>query len=347
MRINIDNLSKFDQCEQQFGATVFLEMTFKGIGQTWKNAFPDAPEGDDMKHFANTDNVSLKPVVKTAVRLDVVNQLSHEDLEAKSFSLDGQDADVVLRWKFRGTFGEEMDFRDFPMDQQHFSVRIKLPVPADKMDLQLNHDESRFVSSSCSMDSMWKVGRKVKLGWKRTAAKESAHGARYFIISASVPAMRRSHFYVINLMGPMFLFVFGAWASFCVHVKDIADRLSVSVAFVLVSVAFRFTVPTPLPPVAYTTLLDGHTTVCNLLIAFIIFENAIVGRWFSDGQLDELLMIAVPTAFLLFELFFGLYMWRRWSVNSRRVERPIEPDDSDHSEAEGDSDDVASIPGSS
>lgn len=84
--------------------------------------------------------------------------------------------------------------------------------------------------------------------------------------------LRRSDFYVKNVIIPIAMFVLINFAVFLLPVDALSDRYSILLTILLTLVAFRLSVTNWMPILSYETALDKYNTGS----IFIIFLSAII-----------------------------------------------------------------------
>eukprot|EP00440_Ansanella_granifera_P007936 gb/GFBE01008584.1/.p1 GENE.gb/GFBE01008584.1/~~gb/GFBE01008584.1/.p1 ORF type:complete len:412 (+),score=78.02 gb/GFBE01008584.1/:1-1236(+) len=338
IRCNIDKLHGIDQESQLFGAHVFVELRFEKQAPLWAqfkayNAILDDTEDKDkdVSMFDEDDMEDMKFIQKVGLQMTLYNEVAElTETTPKQFVTKGRDLMVI--WAFRAVFGEEFEYYDFPVDLQEFAVRIRFGVPLRtakgrrlKVLPHSDHDDkltSRFAKSAFTMNNMWTMGSVVVVSSMETTPQENYLEDVFQVVKVHVYALRHARFYIVNIMVPMFVFVLFAATSFCVPREEVADRLSVSLMLVLVSVAFRFTVPTPLPPIGYFSLLDWHTANCNAFITLIVAENAVAGKLFGpDARSDKsegMLCGIILGVFVLLDGMLSAVIFCRWRANHHK-----------------------------
>ena len=75
-------------------------------------------------------------------------------------------------------------------------------------------------------------------------------------------------------------FVFLAALSFFLPMEQVSARLNVSLLIVLTTVAYRYSVMSMMPSIAYVTLLDKYVFYCTSFVFAIVVEN---GTVYSTG----------------------------------------------------------------
>eukprot|EP00440_Ansanella_granifera_P061700 gb/GFBE01066890.1/.p1 GENE.gb/GFBE01066890.1/~~gb/GFBE01066890.1/.p1 ORF type:complete len:400 (+),score=71.83 gb/GFBE01066890.1/:1-1200(+) len=336
IRCNIDKLHGIDHENQNFGAHVFVELRFENQAHLWRRfeqytaILNDKEDKDkDVSMFDEADMGDMKFIQKIGMQMTLYNEVADlTETTPKQFVMKGHDLMVI--WAFRAVFGEEFEYYDFPVDFQEFAVRIRFGVPLRdgkgrrlKVMAHSDHGDrvtSRFAKSSFTMNNMWTMGSLVAVSQESTKPEENYLEDVFQVVKVHVCALRHARFYISNIMVPMFVFVLLAATSFCVPREEVADRLSVSLTLVLVSVAFRFTVPTPLPPIGYFSLLDWHTTLCNIFITLIVAENAVAGLLSGPDaarfdQMEVMLCWTTIGLFVLLDGILAIVMVCRWRAN--------------------------------
>jgi len=94
--------------------------------------------------------------------------------------------------------------------------------------------------------------------------------------------------------------------------RDYSNRISVSVAVLLIFVAFNFTIGSDLPRLGYMTFMDGILFAAFLITALTVLFNVFLRRMettekiaFAD-TVDRYITIAYPIIYLL---IIGSLIW--------------------------------------
>ena len=93
---------------------------------------------------------------------------------------------------------------------------------------------------------------------------------------------RNWHAYVYDTYLLLFLIGSSALASWGIHWREIASRLSYDVTLLLVSVAFKQALSSSRPPVAYLTLLDWYTLLVIIFLFFALTCHGAIGHLIFD-----------------------------------------------------------------
>jgi len=88
---------------------------------------------------------------------------------------------------------------------------------------------------------------------------------------------RKWKFYVINIALPIMSFsLLSILLPLCLPQADGASRLGVTLSLVITAAAYKFTIASMLPPVAYMTLIDKYVVSCSFVLILCAIQNGIM-----------------------------------------------------------------------
>ena len=150
-------------------------------------------------------------------------------------------------------------------------------------------------------------------GLKAAFVSESENGP--WRLNTSILAARSPDFYLINIVGLLFLIVMFAASVYVIPYDNFSERASVNMTLLLTAVAFKFVTVGWVPQVSYLTLLDWYTIIAILMLMVQVLENFIVAI-FSDmdniGEIDEMFAISYVVVWVGFHLLIVVgakFMW--------------------------------------
>ena len=219
----------------------------------------------------------------------------YEVLEAKIFK---QDDDLYLVTRIDGTFTEIMDLEFFPIDVQDLTIELLFkcaaegPVPV----VLTMAPDVHAATETFSQPNLWMLHDDLSLSIHRVGAK-NADGVRlktYPALHLSARVSRRPTYYIANIAAPMAVFSLMAVLAFMVPREDVGSRMQVSLTLVVTAATYKFAMASFMPEIAYLTLLDKYIIATSLVIAVVVFENGLAGRFLTDAA-DSSCQLAVLT----------------------------------------------------
>lgn len=270
--VEINRLSDIDILNQRFRAEFVVQFAFVGGAN-------DATLSDPSDKFPLDayGRPTFRPSASWyAAQIDFNNALDFKQLDAKV--LPSGD-DLLLLFRFEGTFSEMMELEDFPCDVQDLTISLSFncrTLGMMPLDIVASHDLTTGIMPDGFVDGrLWNLHREVGVNPGTVGLKAD----RMFpSVELNMVVGRQPSFFLLNLAMPVFFFVPMAALQYCVPRQQTADRLSVSLAIVLTAIAHKFSMTSIMPAVSYLTFLDKYVVWSLLLIVLITFQGSIVGH---------------------------------------------------------------------
>jgi hypothetical protein len=193
-------------------------------------------------------------------------------------SVRAEGDDLVLNYRFEGSFSEVMEMEDFPMDVQDLTVSVCWNCrTTGMMPLEIVNSPqlSTGVIAAGFVDGMmWDLHTELDV----RPCEVGRDPSRMFpTVELVMLVGRQPKFFLLNIALPVFFFVPMAMLQFTVPREATADRLSVSLAIVLTAVAHKYSMTTLVPAISYLTFLDKYMLVSLMLIVTITFGGSVLG----------------------------------------------------------------------
>jgi hypothetical protein len=135
---------------------------------------------------------------------------------------------------------------------------------------------------------------------------------QYPLIEFHALIARKSQFYIINLILPLFFVTSTIFVSFTHDVHAVSSRLSACATTLLTSINFRFVIHNYLPNVPYATYLDIYS-MCSVMFIVIVFA------WhaYSIKQLekityiqsDDYVLLSLIIIYVCGHIVFVIFAW--------------------------------------
>lgn len=295
----IDQITGIDQRKENFTVVAYLILD-------WID--PD---------FAyNTDTCKCNEMEYTQQQFE--NYISQNNLDAPNFIILNQQGrrfiqeeifivypDGAIRHFQRITVtlqAPDFDFRKFPFDPQSFSIKL---IMLKSIDYYLFTPGTDFPSIGKKLgEEEWLIyDHNVLIGTKILNKSHSEY-------TLQINATRHVDYYLFRILIPLLLIIIVSWGT--LFMRDYSNRISVSVAVLLIFVAFNFTIGSDLPRLGYMTFMDGILFAAFLITALTVLLNVFLRRMETTDKmeladtLDRYITIAYPIIYLL---IIGSLIW--------------------------------------
>jgi hypothetical protein len=207
--------------------------------------------------------------------LQIVNRRTLERLLPEIVSVDRL-GNVAYAQRFQGAFAVPLNLRYFPMDDQVLALRIVSPgnSPAEIELVPAEH--SGRAQQFTIME--WTIGPpKCHADPLPTPAGRELAG-----FQCTMNAHRLTGAYIYQFIIPLTFIVCMSWAPFWMSPEQLGPRQGIAVTSILTIIAYRFTLASQLPRVAYLTRFDylllGCTTLVFLVLVQVVTVHAMLTR---------------------------------------------------------------------
>ena len=273
VRLLIDQITSIDQRKENF--TVVGWFLFEWVDPEYAYN-PDSCKcslvdytNDQFDQYAKENNLS-RP------RFIISNQQGRRFIHEDNFRVF-PDGGIIYFERFTVTLqAPDFDFRRFPFDPQKFFFRILLLSPTD---FYVYKTDKEFA----------KIGDKLgEEEWHiynyRTEITTRIYDKSYSEYTFEIDARRHVNYYMFRIFLPLMLIVIVSWGTF--FMRDYSNRISVSVAVLLIFVAFNFTIGSDLPRLGYMTFMDGILFTAFVVTALSVLLNVFFRRLESKGNIE-------------------------------------------------------------
>jgi gamma-aminobutyric acid receptor subunit beta len=221
-------------------------------------------------------------VVEAQIWTPGLKYLNRRDIERVSspqlkVAPDGRVTQIVRAY---GDFTFREDLSDFPFDHQelHFSIisaygptQVNIIAPHKRTGLS----EHLSVANWRIDTGENRLGAYYVKPLDRTLAR----------LDVVFKAERLTGFYTWQLLVPLFLVVMMTWTVFWMPLEFVAPRVGLVATSMLTLIAYRFSMASILPPIAYLTRLDVFMVVSSVLVFAAL--AATVAVTYLDGRGSE------------------------------------------------------------
>jgi hypothetical protein len=196
----------------------------------------------------------------------------------------------------------DFDFRKFPFDPQSFFVKL---IMLKSLDYYVFAPGTDYPSIGKKLgEEEWLIyDHNVLIGTKTLKNSFSEY-------TLQIDANRHVDYYMFRIFIPLLLIIIVSWGT--LFMRDYSNRISVSVAVLLIFVAFNFTIGSDLPRLGYMTFMDGILFAAFLITALTVLINVFLRRMETTEKMelantiDRYITIMYPIIYLL---IIGSLIW--------------------------------------
>ena len=221
------------------------------------------------------------------------------------------DGTVSYVQRFYGTFGNTLDMRDFPFDQQR--LPIKLVSFFESSDVQLRFNDKLTGQNDQLSIAGWYVSKgEISLFDFSTRSSHTADSEYSFSqLQYVMTAIRDVNYYRWKAMLPLILIVVMSWIVFWIDPSQLGPQLAMAATAMLTLIAFLFSLTGILPPVSYLTRMDYFVYGSLALVFLTSLEALVTSKLYLHGR-EKLARRFDYWSRGVFPLFFVLLIWQFW-----------------------------------
>ena len=193
------------------------------------------------------------------------------------------DGEVTYSQRVQGILASPLDLHEFPFDSQ--------VLPMHLVAYRHGPEEIDFVLSSeytGSRGDFSVTGWVIEEGEHEVAPvslpglEEQHAGASFYLV-----ATRQSSYFGLTMMVPLVLIVLMAWTVFWIDPSVVPPQVGIATAAVFSLIAFRFSMRSALPAVAYMTRADQFLLGATLLVFGALGEVIVTARLSRQGREEQ------------------------------------------------------------
>ena len=244
--------------------------------------------------------------------LMAVNRSVSEHLDKVVAKVDPE-GNVNIRQRYIGEFSSDLDFTDFPFDDQilHF---IMIAAGPDGRDIIFEVDDSKTGQRDNFSVEGWTVTLIDGVSSLETVETraQSDNTISFGRIDFSLDAKRDKRYYVWKVIAPLCLIVLMAWAVFWIDPKHLGPQVGLSTATVFTLIAYRFAIGFNLPKVSYFTRMDNFVLFSTILVFLALGTAIATSKISSDGgnKLAKLIEKYMRVIYLV--VFVSIIVFTLW-----------------------------------
>ncbi len=235
-----------------------------------------------------------------------------------SLSYDPDQKRVEYEERFSMQFANDLDFVEFPFDEQLLSVKIIVNSGREgDVDLRIKEfthgpiDMAEWYTEEGSYSST--IEHNIipyNIDDPNAAEEDRFPRARF-----DIKIQRRSGFYLWRVLLPLILITAVSWAMFWMEPKDLSGRLGVSFTALLTVVAYNLILGDILPRIAYLTFLDALITMTYVWLGAAVLESVVVSALHRGEHerlsaiIDRFARVGFPMTYLIgLTVVIGLFL---------------------------------------
>jgi len=214
----------------------------------------------------------------------------------------GQPPVVCLRWRFKTTFQQQMDFQDFPCGNQDLVMVLVSHRPATpelpdlgagtRLRFNLKGTYRSYVDTDTFVfKSEYSLSPRINFEEDETDPKQSASLTPYSRLKIRMNIEYRKGYWLWNVVLPVALFTLLATASFALEANALNDRINTVIGMLLTTVAYKLNIASSLPQINYLTLIDWY------LLGMLLAQAAMIALHVAAAE-DRWDALGGGTAFL-------------------------------------------------
>ncbi|XP_063720124.1 uncharacterized protein LOC134846669 [Symsagittifera roscoffensis] len=188
---------------------------------------------------------------------------------------------VVMHWRVRAIFFENMELHDFPRDVQDISVYVTSEWGAADIELILDDVRMSTLDMANFRDSQeWFLFRHVeveKIPEDPNSTVKLGYTAGFIVARCRV--QRRIKYYVLNHVSIMLCLLVLSFSFFTFDPVWNLYRIGNAMTLLLVAVTFKLSVAGTLPPISYLTYLDKYIMGGMIYLIMLCVTFALISPW--------------------------------------------------------------------
>ena len=188
---------------------------------------------------------------------------------------------VTYQQRWSGSFSAPMDLRDFPLDEQRFSIQLVSLAGASEAVQLVPSDVARPNRAQHFSITDWSMGTAVL---KQQDVEPSPGMRRLPGVGLAWEGRRHHAYYMARVMLPLVLIVFMGWTALLQDRTTAASRITVASTAMLTLIAYRFSLGSELPNLAYLTRFDYFMSGSTILVFLVLLLVTISARLISAGK---------------------------------------------------------------
>lgn len=284
VQAHLMELKHIDTVQQEFHAHAWIQLK-------WREFLPEGTDPNGPYQAAALSAMGLGKWKPSLTFLGIARDCHCDDKLRVSHEKGDHFATMFLRYTISGTFSQKMFLRAFPFDHQCLQIRSILwgvPSHIDGISLSAAIDGKpgpcRTLKLEMGKHQIYEEGFVQSDAWELLPDLFVTQGAtrplhedkvQFTTLNFSCYVQRRQSFYFVNFVGPLFMLAAINFVSFFLLPTQLADKMNLTLAILLTTVAFRFSMVSYIPVTSYMTMLDMYM-VTSFWMSFLVSIQALV-----------------------------------------------------------------------
>lgn len=265
------DIKEIDDLEQTYTADIWFT-------ETWHD-----PRLSEKALGKSLEKCLYKEGEVWAPTIIVVNQNGGTQLLPKVARVD-PDGNVQIRQRYVGEITSDLDFTNFPFDDQelHFILAAVGPEANDiafELDKDTTGQMNKFSAEGWTINLVDGSPNTEQIETWGNALIHNLHQMDFML-----KAERDRAYYVWKVIIPLCLIVLMAWAVFWIDPKHLGPQVGLSTATVFTLIAYRFAIGFSLPKVSYFTRMDKFVLFSTILVFLALGTAIATSKISSDGE---------------------------------------------------------------
>jgi hypothetical protein len=288
--VYILDITDVDEPTSQFTAHVLFSTAWQDPDRAFEGREPRISREDLAVDEANT---GWRPMVEFN-RTTAPAELHHALLRVFPNGRVEFERQMTVR------LATSLDLRKLPFDTQYLKIELEsFQHLAGAVALTLPPENLR-ITNRISLPQ-WQPG---PLTADVQPTFREVYGETYSRATVTLTMSRHSHFYVWQMVVPLFIVLGMAFAVFFLPPQDLSDRMTVIIASLLTVVALSYSLHSGLPKIPYLTIIDWLFVLAyaflGLAMAGMVWISIVHGRDEARAlRYDRVLRWAYPGAYVL------------------------------------------------
>ena len=198
---------------------------------------------------------------------------------------------VMQTFKCVATFRESYELQTFPFDTQPLNIVVTSKKTVKDIEFDVSSHALSIMQRQHIVLPEFQITGLEWLAYdtERTRFVQNQQRKNYPLLYIAVISRRNTHFYIWNVVAPMFVLVGMGASSFAIPRDIVAERLSVTLTLVLTTFTFKTSISQWLPRISYNTIMDWYILGGFLLLTLVVVGISISGYYATtdDGHLDD------------------------------------------------------------
>ena len=253
---------------------------------------------DSRLAHAGPEPCSADPGQIWTPHLQILNRREMDQIGEQQLVVlpDGSVRQVV---RVFGDFSFHQNLTDFPFDQQRLSFVLASALGPHEVQLLA---ESQNIGTADRLSvANWRIST---IGGHSSERYIAPVERTLSTLEIDFLAERLTGFYTWQLLVPLVLVVMMTWTVFWLPLEHAAPRVGLVATSMLTLIAYRFSMSSVLPPIAYLTRLDKFMVAASVLVFGALAAAVAVtyldhhGRDASANRLNQISRVLAPLAFV-------------------------------------------------